>query len=285
MSKGSALGWAIGLLLVGVLCVITNTAMNAGNPSFSNQLQAGMLCSAIFFILAVVFFILFLVRVSREAARVQSVTTSASPAHQESVRVQSQQQSKGASFRDLSDVVIDPEPVKRLLRRGGHDNPIVDYFVKTYMLPVKNARREQGQIVVTTWEHKLSEVALYNLMQAGANSQYKPTVEDPFPYLNDYLYRVERDKTVELQMPHKVIAGFSNCGKGFYREWVDASQTHRDWMTSMDFRYRQGDVAEGEDGELRWIRPIKTGTDELYRFLFYLNRTAFELALDPIVEP
>ena len=174
---------------------------------------------------------------------------------------------------------IDPKPVEYLLTYGS-DNPHVKTFIAVYLRPMRSQRRG-GKIEITDYFAGYGTEFVANLF-GYTTQRTKPTVADPEPYLNSYFYEAMSRQTVELPVPHAIVEGFSNCGKGFYKEFHSASKKAKDWLTSMDMRFPDGLIIQTSSQERRFAREPRNSEDQLFHFLFYLNETLYHLVCNPI---
>src|SRR5258707_9038891 len=105
-------------------------------------------------------------------------------------------------------------------------------------------------------------------------------VADPTIPLNRLLYEVMRTGNADLPIPGEVVAGFSNCGRGFYSAFKNSWQ--RGKLLSADVEYPPYLVVPTEDGETRWGRPVESQTEQLLHFIYHLRELMRYLAEHPI---
>ena len=176
-------------------------------------------------------------------------------------------------------IEIDPKPVEYLITYG-HDHPQVQTFIDTYLRPMRSQRRG-GRIEITDYFAGYATETVANLM--GYTTQRTiPTVSDPEPYLNSYLYEAMKRRSAVFPIPLEIVYGFSKCGRGFFKYFYQMGEKNRAWHISIDMGYPKDLVVKTGTGEYRFIRQPRDGEEQLYHFLFYLLETEEQLIRNPI---
>jgi hypothetical protein len=153
------------------------------------------------------------------------------------------------------EIVIDPDPVRELEQYASKHPQYreVGMFVDVHLRPMQTVRR--GKRVETEPD----------------GYKFNRWVEDPEPYLNDLLYRVQMQKNYTLPIPYEVAQGFA--ARRFWKAWK--RQRHdAGYLLSGDMQFPLDVMA----------RPPRTEQGLLYHFLYTLRRVMVYLVQDPIGE-
>lgn len=149
------------------------------------------------------------------------------------------------------DIAIDPDPVGEL-EQYASDHPQFDEvgkFVNMHLRPMQTIRR--GKRVETEPD----------------GYKFDRWVEDPEPYLNDLLYRVQQQKEYTLPIPYEVVQGFA--ARRFWKAWKKKESTA---LLSANMQFPTDLMGS----------PPHTELGLLYHFLYTLRRVMVYLTLDPI---
>jgi Type IV secretion-system coupling protein DNA-binding domain len=166
---------------------------------------------------------------------------------------------------------IEPHAVNHLLTYTP-DNDVLQRFVETYLRPLQGQKRGNRVEI-----HKFSPT-VGDFFSGGRGPN--PRVADPTPYLDSLLYQVMRDRNADLPIPPEAVAGFSNCGAGFFNAAM--SLGHNDVSLSAHVRYPPVLVVQASNNSLRWTRRPEGGTEQLFHFIFHLRQVMQHLASNPI---
>jgi len=114
---------------------------------------------------------------------------------------------------------IDPHPVSHLLTYP-HKNETVARFVDLYLRSVSMLPK---RFEVSNWEasYGASQMATdFALNIIGYMTNWppdRPKVDNPLPYLDPFLYKVQVEQNPSLPIPLEVVIGFSDSGVGYYK--------------------------------------------------------------------
>lgn len=172
---------------------------------------------------------------------------------------------------------IDPHASKYLLDYGA-DDPLVQTFIDVYLRPLQT--QKSGRQVEIVSAQRISGWDMFLPGSIGADSK-KPelNVPEPTPYLDALLYEVMRANNPLLPIPIEAIAGFANCGGGFYPALK--------WRADQDLR---GDVMfpahlanETASGYV-WRHRPESDREWFMHCIFHLRMVMIYLAEHPLLK-
>jgi hypothetical protein len=147
----------------------------------------------------------------------------------------------------------------------------VRIFVDTYLRPLKR------QVKAGKVEIERPGIPLGTLLWAGYQRALEadhPEVDDPTQYLDALLREVMETGNSQLTIPYKAALGFSNCGKGFYKE---AKKAHGNPMLMGGFAFPAQFVSNGH-----WDQAPRNGSEQLLHFVWQLRHVMAYLATNPL---
>jgi Type IV secretion-system coupling protein DNA-binding domain len=165
---------------------------------------------------------------------------------------------------------IEVHPMHYLLAHPSND-PVVREFTETYLHPLQGYRRGAGRIKIEAW--KIGGPKVFG----DYDNLY---VSDPTWQLDGLLYEVMQTGNPSLPIPPEVVEGFSNCGRGFYKQAIGIG--YNDPLLQADARFPRHLVVQTADGEFRWTRQPDSELEQLYHFVFHLRLVMMRLAEEPI---
>jgi hypothetical protein len=169
---------------------------------------------------------------------------------------------------------IEVHPVHYLLTHPSND-PALQVFAETYLHPLQGYKRGAGRVEIENW--KIGGPHLASML---TNDYSNPRVSDPTHRLDSLLYDVMQSGNPWLPIPPEIVEGFSNCGRGFYKQAIGIG--YNDPLLQPDARFPRHLVVQAPNGELRWTRPPDSSTDQLFHFVFHLRMVMVRLAEGPI---
>jgi hypothetical protein len=171
---------------------------------------------------------------------------------------------------------IEVHPAHYLLAHPSND-PVVRVFTEVYLHPLQGMKRGAGRIEIDPWHNSGAGAALY---RAYTDDYSNPRVADPTHRLDSLLYDVMQSGNPYLPIPPEVVAGFSNCGQGFYQAAMGLG--YNDPLLQADAKYPRALVVQAANGEIRWTRNPEGGIEQMYHFVFHLRMLMMRLAEQPI---
>ena len=191
----------------------------------------------------------------------------------EDAREMSQRFLNGTATIEPEDIEV--RPVEYLLH-SHTEEPIVRTFIERYLQPLQS-HASNGQVEIRKPGFQANHVPYWILSVEAPKD--KPKTSDPTLALNRLLHEVMRTGNASLFIPPEIVYGFSNCGKGFYANFLYARK-QRTLLTDK-ISYPKALVVSGVNG-LRWTRPPEDSKEQMYHFLFHLRALMAYLADNPI---
>jgi hypothetical protein len=164
---------------------------------------------------------------------------------------------------------ITEHPVHYLLTHPSND-PIIREFTEVYLHPLQGHKRGAGRV----------EIDQFRYDWINGEELDKPRVADPTWQLDSLLYETMRTGNPALTIPPEAVEGFSNCGRGFYKE-ARGLRCNEPVLT-IQVGFPKELVGTAPDGALYWTRRPESGTEQLYHFIFHLRMVMQLLAEQPI---
>jgi hypothetical protein len=144
-----------------------------------------------------------------------------------------------------------------------------------YLHPLQGYKRGAGRVEIDNWK-----IGGPHLSSFFSGDYSNPRVADPTHWLDSLLYDVMQSGNANLPIPPEVVEGFSNCGRGFYKQALGISPT--DPLLQADAKFPRHLVMQTGNGEFRWTRPPDSALEQMYHFVFHLRLVMMRLAEQPI---
>lgn len=177
--------------------------------------------------------------------------------------------------REIQKEDIYTDVIKQLLTYG-HENTIVEKFIKEYLRPV-HMQLKGNRIEITSWKPSIwkSHVEGERIIE-----KVRPRVLNPLQLLNPLLYEVQIKKIWQQPVPYDVIWGFSDCGVGFYHIFEAVLPDDRAYLASWKVLT---DTSE-EGARIKTHLPGTQEGQQLLDFLLTLRAVMQILAQEPLGE-
>ncbi len=172
--------------------------------------------------------------------------------------------------------ITDHKVVEWLLQHETNDR-VVAIFVATYLAALQRQPKKDGYIEIKKPGAR-ADVLVGAFLQVDAKTLPPVTVADPTTMLNRLLVEVMKTGDADLHIPSEIIAGFANCGRGYYPEFRRANKRHLLWP---DIQYPPALVVPTATGT-RWTRIPDHGGEQLFHMVYHLRHVMAYLAANPI---
>lgn len=188
---------------------------------------------------------------------------------------------KAAHLFPNIETTLKPEDMERNivghLLNNGSRNPDVTTFIETYLRPVRNASRKNGKLEI---KNQIAWWELWINAFLHVPPPANPTVSDPLPDLNDFLYKAMLAGRLPERVSSGIVEGFTGCGRGFYQAFKWGL---KDRLLIFKNIYTPAEWTENTpNGDVRWVKKPARGKPQLYHFLWHLMMTVEELTRCPI---